>query len=345
MDDSSTSSDDAPLVTQDSLPEPTKLRDVCRCKNSKCLKRYCVCFERGDACRDTCECVNCENTKDSAVAKQQRRAAASRKRKVTEGGCTCKKSRCLKRYCDCFRAGIKCVAECKCLDCQNGRPAGSDVVAPRAPPSMVLPPSPHPLKRAATAPPAPTPNKIGAAEALQALFNATPAPAARFVSTEARPASPFLAIGEPGVTVVGPAKSPLERSATQVTEDRDSPKSVLASLETTRFCHFVSDAPLGVVLEGTDDGGVVVKSVTPDGCAASFFIPSCRVDGVFMITRASTVTVHKRAGAAEARFGVKVGERVWRVNGRAVGEALNFQGVIELCRRRPVALDLVGAEA
>ena len=53
--------------------------------------------------------------------------------------------------------------------------------------------------------------------------------------------------------------------STQVTEDRDSPKSVLASLETTRFCHFVSDAPLGVVLEGTDDGGVVVKSVTPDG--------------------------------------------------------------------------------
>ena len=46
-----------------------------------------------------------------------------------------------------------------------------------------------------------------------------------------------------------------------------------------------------------------------------------------------------------ARFGVKVGERVWRVNGRAVGEALNSQGVIELCRRRPVALDLVGAEA
>ena len=184
MDDSSTSSDDAPLVTQDSLPEPTKLRDVCRCKNSKCLKRYCVCFERGDACRDTCECVNCENTKDSAVAKQQRRAAASRKRKVTEGGCTCKKSRCLKRYCDCFRAGIKCVAECKCIDCQNGRPAGSIPVAPRAPPPlMTLPPSPHPLKRAATAPPAPTPNKVSAAEALQALFAATPAPAARFVDS------------------------------------------------------------------------------------------------------------------------------------------------------------------
>ena len=71
---------------------------------------------------------------------------------------------------------------------------------------------------------------------------------------------------------------------------------------------------------------------------ASFFITSCRVDGVFMITVRNT-------GAAAARFGVKVGERVWRVNGRAVGEALSFANVIDLCRRRPVALDLVDAEA
>ena len=129
-------------------------------------------------------------------------------------------------------------------------------------------------------------------------------------------------------------ESPLERSATQVTEDRDSPKSVLASLETTRFCHFITDAPLGVVLEPTDDGGVVVKSVTPDGRAASFF-PRLQRD----------VTGLNNAGAAAARFGVKVGERVWRVNGRAVGEALDFNGVVGLCRQRPVALDLVDAEA
>ena len=59
----------------------------------------------------------------------------------------------------------------------------------------------------------------------------------------------------------------------------------------------------------------------------------------------ATVTVRIYAGAAAARFGVKVGERVWRVNGRAVGEALSFANVIDLCRRRPVALDLVDAEA
>ena len=79
---------------------------------------------------------------------------------------------------------------------------------------------------------------------------------------------------------------------------------------------------------------------------ASFFVPleRDRVDGVYA-SRESDGHGSQRAGAAAARFGVKVGERVWRVNGRAVGEALNFQGVIELCRRRPVALDLVGAEA
>ena len=71
---------------------------------------------------------------------------------------------------------------------------------------------------------------------------------------------------------------------------------------------------------------------------ASFFIPSCRVDDV-------TITGLNNAGAAAARFGVKVGERVWRVNGRAVGEALDFNGVVGLCRQRPVALDLVDAEA
>ena len=75
-----------------------------------------------------------------------------------------------------------------------------------------------------------------------------------------------------------------------------------------------------------------------------------RRDAVFMNTRFASRENrdgHKsqRAGAAAARFGVKVGERVWRVNGRAVGEALDFNGVVGLCRQRPVALDLVDAEA
>jgi len=34
--------------------------------------------------------------------------------------CTCKKSSCLKLYCDCFNSGIFCnVTTCKCLECKN----------------------------------------------------------------------------------------------------------------------------------------------------------------------------------------------------------------------------------
>jgi protein lin-54 len=33
--------------------------------------------------------------------------------------CTCRKSKCLKKYCECLSAGLKCGQWCKCLDCHN----------------------------------------------------------------------------------------------------------------------------------------------------------------------------------------------------------------------------------
>ncbi len=34
-------------------------------------------------------------------------------------GCNCKKSNCLKRYCECYLANIKCSSLCKCVGCKN----------------------------------------------------------------------------------------------------------------------------------------------------------------------------------------------------------------------------------
>lgn len=38
----------------------------------------------------------------------------------TVRGCRCKRSKCLKRYCECFGAGLKCGDNCICEGCQNG---------------------------------------------------------------------------------------------------------------------------------------------------------------------------------------------------------------------------------
>lgn len=34
-------------------------------------------------------------------------------------GCKCKTTKCLKKYCECFKKGIGCSPLCSCLDCQN----------------------------------------------------------------------------------------------------------------------------------------------------------------------------------------------------------------------------------
>ena len=41
---------------------------------------------------------------------------AKTKRKT---GCTCKKTNCIKMYCECFSVGKQCTSECACFGCQN----------------------------------------------------------------------------------------------------------------------------------------------------------------------------------------------------------------------------------
>jgi len=39
--------------------------------------------------------------------------------KKTKMGCNCRKSACLKKYCECFQAQLYCMATCRCQNCQN----------------------------------------------------------------------------------------------------------------------------------------------------------------------------------------------------------------------------------
>ena len=53
------------------------------------------------------------------IALNQAEEEVSGQRKQKKSGCTCKKTNCVKMYCECFSVGKLCTPECACYGCHN----------------------------------------------------------------------------------------------------------------------------------------------------------------------------------------------------------------------------------
>lgn len=120
----------------------------CHCKKSQCLKMYCVCFAQGVFCKDDCQCADCHNKVEflenvshakMEIKRKNPHAFESKLVKVFVGsgsvargepemnweamqhkiGCKCSRTRCMKKYCECYRASVPCSLRCVCVDCRN----------------------------------------------------------------------------------------------------------------------------------------------------------------------------------------------------------------------------------
>ena len=88
-------------------------------------------------CGKGCRCQSCYNNEDKKkirelviqdlkklnpfAFKPKFKKLSKKNKDLHARGCTCKKSKCIKKYCECYNEGVGCSEICKCVDCQNSK--------------------------------------------------------------------------------------------------------------------------------------------------------------------------------------------------------------------------------
>lgn len=111
-------------------------RRPCNCTRSQCLKLYCECFANGEFCQN-CNCNSCYNNLENEDRRKRairmclernpnafhpkigQAAESGEVDRMHTKGCNCKRSGCLKNYCECYEAKILCSDRCRCVACKN----------------------------------------------------------------------------------------------------------------------------------------------------------------------------------------------------------------------------------
>lgn len=102
-------------VDSDNKANDINLNDkiCCYCTKTRCIKKYCECYSNNRYCKN-CHCVNCLNKFIHKGIEPPKESVES-----NEVFCTCTKSNCNKKYCECFKSSQKCTFKCRCINCKN----------------------------------------------------------------------------------------------------------------------------------------------------------------------------------------------------------------------------------